>query len=169
MQDFPGGPWDLAGYDLLRWHSAINLLPRSSRVVTLKNNLSTLENIVSVLTAISESELEREPSLFGRSVNENEGAVELSGPSSTIRVRRAPASLPHPSTPATGPPAPVARPRPRGVAYPVVGAFENIPPVSSFILFIFLHLSPRALLSAYIARISQFGAIGIQDPLVADA
>jgi hypothetical protein len=137
MQDFVGGRWDLAGYDLLQWHGALNLLPRSQRVVTLKTNLTTLENLVTILTAEYEPGLEQDPSLPGRSVNENEGAVELSGPSSSIRVRRALVSPPNPSNPATGPPAPAERSRPRGVAYPVVGAFENIPPVSSFIYLLF--------------------------------
>ena len=84
MQNFPGGPWDLAGYDLLCWHSAINLLPRSQRVVTLKNNLSTLENIVSVLTADYEPEFKQEPALPDRPADENKVAVETSGPSYSI-------------------------------------------------------------------------------------
>ena len=132
MQNFPGGPWDLAGYDLLRWHSAINLLPRSQCVVTLKNNLYTLENIVSVLTADYEPEFEQEPTLPDRPADENEVTVETSGPSYSIRVRRALVPVSRSSPPATNPPVPAEHPRPRGLAYPVVGAFENIPPVSSF-------------------------------------
>ena len=110
MQDFVGGPWDLAGYDLLQWHGALNLLPRSQHVLTLKTNLASLENLVTILTSEYETELGREPSLPSRSVNENEGAVEVSGPSATIRVRRTLIPPSRLSNPATGPPAP-AEPR----------------------------------------------------------
>jgi hypothetical protein len=149
MQNIPGGSWDLEGYDLLRWHGALNRLPRSRRVVTLKNNLSTLENIISVLTANYDPALEEELELPDPSVDEDEVAEVVpvldprnrranTLPPSSIRVKRSTipppprtSRLPPASLPANNPPAPAERPRPRGLAYPVVGALENLPPVSS--------------------------------------
>ena len=73
----------------------------------------------------------------------------------------------HPSPPTTNPPVPAEHPRPRGLAYPMVGTFENIPPVSSSHLVCLSLFELFNIPSANIAQISQCSVIKIWDLLVA--
>lgn len=77
MQHFPSGSWNLEGYNLLCWHGALNCLPHSRHVVTLKNNLTMLKNIISVLTAHYDLALNEEFGLPNPSVDEDKVAEEV--------------------------------------------------------------------------------------------
>ena len=130
MQNFPGGSWDLEGYDLLRWHGALNRLPRSRRVVTLKSNLTTLENIISVLTANYDPTLHDELEIPTPSVTEDKVSDEV--PIPVVQARRASTMPPEVIwvQRSTTIPVPALRSRTRHLANPVVGNFENLPSVS---------------------------------------
>ena len=134
MQHFPCGPWDLDDCDVLCWHPALDRLPRSHFVVSLKNKLTMLEkkkkNIISVLTANYDPALHDELEVPAPSVAGDEVSDEVlipiiqtrhasTMPPEVIRVQRS-----------TTIPVPVRQSRTRHLANPVVGQFENLPSVS---------------------------------------
>ena len=87
MQHFPCGPWDLNDCDVLRWHPALNCLPRSRFVISLKNKLTMLKNIISVLTANYDPALHDELEIPAPSVAEDEVSDKV--PIPIVQARRA--------------------------------------------------------------------------------